>query len=349
MQFYKITSLISIVVGLIISSQSLACSRIVSNKIGTDVLVGRNMDWFEPMQTKLWVLPRGMARNGEGGENSIKWTSRYGSVAISVYNGATADGMNEKGLTASILYLSESDFGKRDPQIPGLSLSLWAQYFLDNFETVNEALDDFKKRPFQPLMATAGITSKKKATVHLAITDKSGDTAVIEYINGKAQIYHGKEYTVMTNSPPYAEQLENLKQYKGFGGESALPGTNEAADRFARAAYYLQHLPQPQNTREAVAGVLSVMRNVSQPFGAADPSRPNISETLWRTVADVTAGLYFYESTLSPNIIWVNLKEADFNKNASPRMLDLDAHADDIGDVTQKFEKTKMFQFIPAG
>ena len=53
----------------------------------------------------------------------------------------TADGMNEKGLVANILYLAESDYGKPDGSKPPLSISLWGQYALDNFATVAEALD----------------------------------------------------------------------------------------------------------------------------------------------------------------------------------------------------------------
>ncbi|MBI2792934.1 MAG: linear amide C-N hydrolase [Gammaproteobacteria bacterium] len=348
MSFFKYIFALHLLTSLLISSSAFACSRIVSNTVGKDILVGRNMDWFEPMQTKLWILPREMKRNGEAGENSLKWTSRFGSIVVSVYDGATAEGMNEKGLTASVLYLSESDFGKRDPKIPGLSLSLWAQYFLDNYESVNEALTDIENNPFQPVMASAGIKEKRQATVHLAITDKSGDTAVIEYIDGKIQIHHGPEFTVMTNSPPYAAQLLNLNKYKGFGGTAPLPGTTEAADRFVRAAYYLKQLPKPKNTVEAVAGVLSVMRNVSQPFGVADSSRPYISETLWRTVADLTSGLFFYESTLSPNIIWVNITQVNFAKEAKTLMLNLDDHPDYIGDVTNKFVPSTMFHFIPG-
>jgi penicillin V acylase-like amidase (Ntn superfamily) len=30
--------------------------------------------------------------------------------------------------------------------------------------------------------------------------------------------YHDRKYTVMTNSPPFSQQLANLKHYQGFGG-----------------------------------------------------------------------------------------------------------------------------------
>ena len=85
-------------------------------------------------------FPRGIARSGlSGDDNSITWTSKYGSVAASAYDVGTADGLNEKGLVVNALWLAASDYGKRDPRVPGLSLSLWTQYMLDNFATVAEA------------------------------------------------------------------------------------------------------------------------------------------------------------------------------------------------------------------
>ncbi len=56
------------------------------------------MDWGEDMVSNMWSFPRGMARDGASGTDTISWTSKYGSLAISVYELAVADGMNEAGL-----------------------------------------------------------------------------------------------------------------------------------------------------------------------------------------------------------------------------------------------------------
>ena len=186
----------------------------------------------------------------------------------------------------------------------------------------------------------------KQGTVHLALSDKTGDTAVMEYIDGKLKIYHGSEYKVMTNSPPFDQQLSALRQYKGFGGDKSLPGTTDAADRFVRAAFYIQNLPQPTDFREAIAGVLSVLRNVSQPFGTPDPNRPFISPTRWRTVADLSKGMYFYENTLSPNLVWVQLPKLDFKKGTSVKKITLVKNFDLIGDITKSFRPAKAFDFL---
>lgn len=322
------------------------CSVIKWSGNDAAVVVARNMDWLEHMKSNLWLLPRGMNREGLAGRNSLTWASRYGSIITSAYDIASTDGMNEKGLAGHLLWLAESKYGKRDESIPGLSMSLWLQFFLDSFATVNEAVTFVRSNPFQLLPCMAG-TSGKVSEVHMIIEDNSGDTAIFEYEgDGKPKIYHSSHYNVMTNSPTFDRQLENLKQYQGFGGNKPLPGTTEAADRFVRAAYYQKSLPpKVTTTREAIAGVISVARNVSQPFGTADPFRPNTSSTRWRTVSDLTNGVYYFESTTSPNIIWVQLYKLDFSQGAPVKKIDLVNDPDHVGDVSAEFKDAEPFEW----
>ncbi len=326
-----------------------ACSRVLWNDNGVAVVVGRNMDWFQDMRTNLWAFPRGIERTGLAGENSLAWTSKYGSVAASVYEMGTADGINERGLVANMLWLTEADYGQRDEKVPGLSLSLWAQYALDNFATVAEAVAAAEQSPFQIVPATVPGTSGP-SPVHLALADASGDSAIFEVVDGgKLRIHHGRQYTVMTNSPPFPEQLVNLKKYQGFGGTAPLPGTTEAADRYVRAAYYVQNLLKPQDIRQTIAGILSVMRNVGQPFVRPNPTHPEASHTIWRSVADATDQVYFFESTLSPNIVWVRLNGLDLSAGQPVRKLDLVNSGDLVGDVTQSFKPSAPLVFVKGG
>ena len=303
------------------------------------------MDWYEDIKSNLWVLPRGIQRDGMAGKNSMTWTSKYGSLVTAGFDVASADGINEKHLAAHLLYLAESDYGKRDEKIPGLAVHLWLQYFLDNFESVNQAVNFVKNNPFQVIPAMVPGTVEKPFSVHLMIEDSGGDSAIFEYVNGEVKIYHDSKYLVMTNSPPFDKQLDNLKQYTGFGGNKPLPGTTDAADRFVRGAYYQRNLPEPNNLRETIAGVISVARNMAAPFGTSDPARPNIAPTIWRTVSDLTNGVYYFESTTNPNIIWVKLQNLNFGEGASAKKLDLVNSPDLIGEVSEQFQDAKAFEW----
>lgn len=325
------------------------CSRTMWSVAGQPVLIGRNMDWTGKMGTKLHVMPRGIAREGLVDENPLKWTSKYGSVVATVWDASTTDGMNEAGLNANVLYLAETKYGERDPSRPGMAASLWTQYFLDNCATVAEAVkaaETFQVQPFELIHQG----KSADAPVHLSLADATGDSAVMEILDGKVFIHHGPEFTVMTNSPVYDEQLVLLKQYEGLGGKKPIPGTMDAEDRFARGAFYLTKLPeQPESYQEAVAGVMSVMRNMATPLGAVDPVKPNVSPTQWRTYSDLTKKRYFFEFSRMPNVVWVDLDKLDLGEGASQQVFDLAKDFEAAGEVSGRFKNCDPLTFQKAG
>ena len=175
------------------------------------------------------------------------------------------------------------------------------------------------------------------------MSDASGDSAIIEYIGGKQVIHHSRDYQVMTNSPVFDQQLALNTYWKQIGGTVMLPGTDRAADRFARASFYVNAIPKNEDPVKALASVFSVIRNASVPFGINTPEEPNISSTRWRTVADHKRKLYFFESALTPNTFWVDLKDIDFSKETGKVMrLDLGP------DQRNVFAGNTVKDFLPA-
>ncbi len=325
-----------------------ACTRLVYLGPDNNVITARSMDWKLDVATNLWAFPRGMKRNGEVGPNSLEWTSRYGSVIATGYDVSTTDGMNERGLAANVLWLVESEYPKPEPGKPGLTIAAWAQYVLDNFATVAEAVDALEKEPF--ILISDNVPGETRlTTLHLSMSDAPGDSAIIEYIGGKQVIHHDRAYQVMTNSPVFDQQLALDAYWKQIGGTVMLPGTNRAADRFARASFYVNAIPKAEDPNRALASVFSVIRNVSVPFGITTPEEPNISSTRWRTVADHRRGLYFFESAVTPNTFWVDLRKIDFTPQTG-KVLKLDLGTDQdhtySGDATADFVPSEPFRFL---
>ena len=314
------------------------CTRFLWSSAGHPgagvVLVGRSMDWVEPTQTVLAVRPRGAQRESAPGDpGNLTWVSDFGSVVSLMYGKIPVDGINERGLQISGLYLAESDYGARDRSRPAVMLHQAVQLLLDRFASVAEAVQWLVESRVQivPLMI-----GDHPGTAHLALADPSGDSAIVEFLAGEITVHHGTEFTVMANSPSYDQQLELLQQYRGLGGEQPLPGGTDSPDRFARAAFYSARLPETADAREAATFVFSVIRNASAPYGTADPVRPNVSTTRWRTVTDLTNRIYFFESTRSPNVIWVPLGELSFEPGPES-VLDLVNEPDRSGDVSGAF------------
>lgn len=312
--------------------QGAACTRALwaNDKA---VLVGRTMDWHKDMYTTLTVYSRGMKRVGSETANSLEWVSKYGSINATVES-ITTDGMNEKGLAAHLLWLSETDYGKRDDETPGLSVLSWAQYYLDNFASVDEAVRFTEANVYQLLPSRYDGNDVK---LHLALEDASGDSAVIECVDGRFRVYHNKNYIITTNSPTYEKQLSNLQNYSGFGGNKPLPGTTNPADRFVRAAYFATHLPSPITERAAVLEMLSVIKNVSQPYGVASTERPRVITTVWNVISDLSHHVYYFGSSMSLNVVSARLDKFDLRAGAPVLYLKVMDDAELAGDVTDRF------------
>lgn len=321
-----------------------ACTRAVYIGVNGLVITGRTMDWRENIPTDLYILPRNVSYNGYDNSNGVRWTSKYGSIVSVGYDMGVSEGMNERGLVVSLLYLPQTVYSLPGDTRPVMGVSIWAQYVLDNFATVSEAVAELQQDKFR--IDAPAMPNGSASTLHMAVTDTTGNTAVIEYLDGKISIHEGKQYQVLTNAPSYADQLAINEYWKQIGGLTMLPGTNRSSDRFVRASFYISVLPKAANDRNALAGVFGVMRNVSVPLGISTPDQPEISSTLWRSVSDQKNKVYYFESTLSPNTFWTNLNMINFNTLKSPLQLSLTNGELYTGEVSKEFKPSKPISYL---
>lgn len=328
-----------------IASEAEACTRAVYLGPGGMTVTGRTMDWREDPLTNLYLFPRGIERRGGNGANAVRWTSKYGSLAAAGYDIGIADGMNEKGLVANLLFLPESVYDRPGDTRPVMGLSIWTQYVLDNFATVSEAVAELRKEAFR--IDAPDLPNGVKSRLHMAISDPSGDSAILEYVDGKLKIHHGRQYQVLTNSPTYDRMLAIEDYWRQIGGLVMLPGTNRAPDRFVRASFYIDAVEQSPDPAIAVPAVMSVMRNVSVPYGISTPAQPHIASTRWRTICDQKNRVYYFEPTLGMEVFHVDLSAVDFAPGSGERVLRLTGGERYAGDATARFRPTeKPFTFL---
>lgn len=320
-----------------------ACTRVVY--AGDSVTAtGRTLDWRTPIPTSLRVFPRGQQQMSfDDPADNITWTSKYGTIMAVSYNMGFTEGMNEKGLAANVLYLPGSvySYGPGKEFRKKMSSSVWPKYVLDNFATVSEAVKALQEDKFY--IYAPEMPDGSAATLHMAISDRQGNCAVIEYNQGKLEITESPQYSVLTNAPFFEQQLAVRDYWEGVGGMHMLPGTNRSSDRFARASFYSSLLPKNLSHRDGLAGVFGVIRNCAVPMGISMPDQPEISTTQWFSLCDQTKTVYYFQLTQSPGVVWVDLTGLDLRPGSPELAVELTTDGSQIGNINNLMKPAEPF------
>ncbi|NXZ89327.1 linear amide C-N hydrolase [Serratia fonticola] len=318
-----------------------ACTRAFMNMYPGYMVSARNLDFFGPVDPSLVITPRGIAHNGGDAKNAAQWQTHYGSVVVYADGVFPMDGMNEKGLAGhTLFYMNGSQVQQDNQDKPVIESRAWLSYILDNYATVEEAVKAI--RSDVRLAAAHMPIDYASDTKHIAIEDVSGDSAIIEIDYGKVNIYHDKNYRVMTNPPSYDKQLQNLAKYQN-AKRSEIPGGLEADERLVRASYDLKNLPQPDNKNQAQGFILSVLNNVAYPIGSpAEPSEQKVTDmyakyskrpdqnkgigTYWTAISDLSHAEYHFKSAFAASQVWIPLHDINFSQGQPVRKI---AHLND--------------------
>lgn len=89
-----------------------------------------------------------------------------------------------------------------------------------------------------------------------------------------------------------------------------------------------------------------MIRNVPVPFGVQAPGQPHISTTIRRTVADHKRRVYFFESTMTPNIFWVEFEHIDLSPGAPVTMLPVRPDTFYAGETAHLFREAEPFVIL---
>jgi len=321
--------LASVVILFCINLSAFACTEI-HFKDKQAVISAHTMDWYTP-KWFVTINPRGLKHNG--------WTSKYGSVTIGIVPRASPDGMNEKGLTAAALWLGITQYPTKDSRRK-LSVPFWAQYVLDNFATVDEVIANAPK-----IRLVTAKYKKMTIKIHLIIGDPTGNTAILEYVDGNLVIHQANPLSipVLTNNT-YANSLTYLKQYQGFGGKLPIPTDYTSKSRFVRAAYFWKHHRQAKSLQQAMAIAFNGMNYVTQPVTIKHNTweeniKADSSPTQWMIARDLTHKILEFKSINNHKIRTIDFKQINFSKGQPIKVLSINAEV--YGNVLKDFKVLK--------
>ena len=195
----NIKFIISALLLLAAGAVSFACSRVVFLGDDGTVLAGRTLDWRTPIPTNIYVYPAGVAKQSMPSGPRLQWVSKYGSVLAVGYDGGVTEGMNEKGLEMAGLFCKTAkyDTASENSNDNVVSLSMFVSYFLDNFATVDEVEEWLNANHFT--ISGKTFDGGTVSLLHWALTDSTGTTLLMEYVDGKLNLYKGRDLQVLTN------------------------------------------------------------------------------------------------------------------------------------------------------
>lgn len=312
-----------------------ACTGITVKAQDGAVVHARTMEFGMDLHSEVLIIPRGygLASLGPGDKAGLRWKAKYAAVGLNALGlPSLADGMNEKGLGAGMFYLPGfAQYQKVTPADQDKCLAPWdvVVWMLTNFASVTEvkaALPQVKVWP-----ATIADISSTFQPLHYLVSDKEGNSLVVEYVGGRLHLYNNP-LGVITNSPPFDWHLNNLRNYvnlsannvpqlklKGINiyptgqgsGMMGLPGDVTPPSRLVRAVAFTQAaLPAPSG-EEAVMNALRLLDSFYISKGMArawEKGKVHYDYTQWMDACDLK-NLKFYFATyenLTPKVVDMN-------------------------------------------
>jgi penicillin V acylase-like amidase (Ntn superfamily) len=250
-------------------------------------------------------------------EPGIEWISKYGSVSFNLLGlDLPCYGVNEKGLFIVELYLDRT-FSLEDSLKPKMFWGQWIQFQLDNYATVNELVEGLENTCVIDWWPTFPGS-------HFFVSDKEGNTAAVELINGKFQVSSGKNMPVpILCNRPYQNELKNVERYKAFGGGEIFNLYSQGWNaRFPKAAHLVKNY-----------SVATGISPVSYAWNVLDSIKPGD----WQLVADVQNNILYFRSDQGKKIKSINISKCDFSKNNEVKFIDINSNSQ--GDITNQLSK----------
>jgi len=279
------------------SYSALSCTTFVLSDKNT-LVFGRNLDWVSDIGLVV-VNKRGIQKSALvlPPENPVTWLSKFGSISFNQFGKEFPyGGMNEKGLVIEIMR-SKAEYPKSDER-PALNELQWVQYQLDNSATINDVIHSDKFIRIQAV----------KEELHFLVCDQSGAKVVLEFKQGKLQVFRDQNLPLPILANSYYP--EDLQRYK-----AGIPC------RFTKVANHLKAYNTA--TENPIDYSFKILKDVAL-------------EGSWSIVYDIKNKQIYFKSKTHSTIKKIDMNKFVFTCNQPAQLLSIQTN--DSKDVTTYFK-----------
>ncbi|MGF1788094.1 linear amide C-N hydrolase [Photobacterium swingsii] len=301
-----------------------ACSRLIMDGGETHgVTVARSFDWGgSELQSIAKAYPAGVAVEAykvPEYKNAAAWAVKHHTVdyvEVETFHGTSGEAINDKGLSASILYQNPSVKFVNDTVdngAPAVHMSQIVNYLATQFATVDEAVKAFEADEFQTAWIT-GIGGHQHG-FHFSVQDKSGDIALFQLNKGGKMVVHrgdiNSDLRVMSNMPLRQDILAYAEKFDLDKAET-LPSDISSPSRYLRGYHITANTKLDPNadwvdTRGKMKGIFDFGNKIPQDL--IDPTNGE-SYATWETyVYNLETGNTTYYNEGSGSQIDINFAD----------------------------------------
>lgn len=240
------------------------------------------------------------------------------------------DAINEKGLAmAGLNFVGNAVYRKKETGKNNIAQFELIPWILCQCATVKEVRQLLERLN---ILDTPFSESLPVAQLHWLISD-SEESITLESVASGLKVYDNP-VGVLTNNPPFDQQLFSLNNYMGLSPKSpedrfckdlplhcysrgmgalGLPGDLSSQSRFVRASFVKMNSVSGDGECESVSQFFHILNSVDQQRGCCMLDDGKYEVTLYTSCCNATKGIYYYTSYDNHQITAVDMHRENLN------------------------------------
>ena len=236
------------------------------------------------------------------------------------------DAVNEKGLgMAGLNFVGNAKYAQPREGMRNVAQFEFIPWILSQCAELSQARELISG---MNLTGTPFSEQLPAAQLHWIIADRSG-CIVVESTEKGLQIHENKA-GVLTNNPPFEQQMAMLNNYMGLSprdpqntfaegleltrysrgmGAVGLPGDLSSASRFARVAFTRNNSCSGSSESESVGQFFHILGSVEQTRGCCEVAPGKFEITIYTSCCSAETGTYYYTTYENHQITAVDMKK----------------------------------------
>lgn len=302
----------------------------------TDFYFGRTFDYELSYNEEIAVTPRNYPFSFRHLEADEKHYAMIGIAHMEDGCPLYYDAVNEKGLGAAGLnFAGNAYYAKEIPGKTNLAHFEFIPWLLCRCASVKEAKSLLENIN---ITDTAFSDALPPAQLHWIIADEK-ESVTVEAVKEGLTVYDNP-VGVLTNNPPFREQLFNLNNYmllsakppvnlfsdrlslsaysRGMGA-LGLPGDLSSQSRFVRAAFTKLNSLSGSSESESVNQFFHILGSVEQTRGCCDLGNGEYEATIYTSCCNASKGIYYYTTYNNSQITGIDMYKENLDGDTPAR------------------------------